>query len=67
MLYTCGMGLLLQVSEAERQRLREVARSADSGWVERERVERVLLAAEGWSAPRIGAHLGWSAATVRVH
>jgi transposase len=65
MLYTCGMGPLLQVSEAERRRLREVARSADAGWVERERVEMVLLAAEGWSAPRIGAHLGWSAATVR--
>jgi transposase len=65
MLYTCGMGPLLQVSEAERRRLREVARSAEAGWVERERVEMVLLAAEGWSAPRIGAHLGWSAATVR--
>ncbi|NOK19188.1 helix-turn-helix domain-containing protein [Corallococcus carmarthensis] len=25
----------------------------------------VLLAAEGWSAPHLGAHLGWSAATVR--
>lgn len=65
MLYTYGMGPLLQVTEAERRRLREVARSADAGWVERERVEMVLLAAEGWSAPRIGAHLGWSAATVR--
>lgn len=65
MLYTCGMGPLLQVSEAERRRLREVARCADAGWLERERVEMVLLAAEGWSAPRIGAHLGWSAATVR--
>ncbi|MBZ4374890.1 helix-turn-helix domain-containing protein [Corallococcus sp. AS-1-6] len=59
------MGPLLQVSEDERRRLREIARSADAGWVERERVEMVLLAAEGWSAPRIGVHLGWSAATVR--
>ncbi|RKH68621.1 helix-turn-helix domain-containing protein [Corallococcus aberystwythensis] len=65
MLYTCGMGPLLQVSEDERRRLREIARSADAGWVERERVEMVLLAAEGWSAPRIGVHLSRSAATVR--
>ncbi|NOK18300.1 helix-turn-helix domain-containing protein [Corallococcus carmarthensis] len=56
---------MLRVSEAERRRLREIARSADAGWVERERVEMVQLAAEGWSAPRIGAHLDWSAATVR--
>ncbi|RKH05840.1 helix-turn-helix domain-containing protein [Corallococcus carmarthensis] len=41
-----------------------MARSAEAGWVERDRVEMVQLAAEGWSAPRIGAHLGWSAATV---
>ena len=65
MLYTCGMGPLLQLSEEERRRLREIARSTEAGWVERERVEMVLLAAEGWSAPRIGVHLGWSAATVR--
>ncbi len=39
MLYTCGMRLLLQMSEAERQRICEVARSTDAGWVEHERVE----------------------------
>jgi transposase len=65
MLYTCSMSPLLQVTEAQRQRLREVGRSADASWVERERVEMVLLAAEGWSAPRIAGHLGWCAATVR--
>ena len=32
---------------------------------ERDRVEMVLLSADGWSPPRIGAHLGYHAATVR--
>ena len=33
---------------------------------ERDRVEMVLLSAEGWSPPRIAAHLGYCAATVRT-
>jgi transposase len=33
--------------------------------VERERVEMVLLSAEGWSPPRIARHLGCHPATVR--
>jgi transposase len=32
---------------------------------ERDRVEMVVLSAEGWSPPRIAAHLGYHAATVR--
>lgn len=56
---------LLRVTEEERRRLWEMSRAADAGWRERERVEMVLLADEGWSAPRIARHLGWCAATVR--
>lgn len=56
---------LLKVTEQERRRLWEISRAADAGWRERERVEMVLLADEGWSAPRIARHLGRCAATVR--
>ncbi|MBM7116924.1 helix-turn-helix domain-containing protein [Archangium primigenium] len=56
---------LLKVTEQERRRLWEIARAADAGWRERERVDMVLLADEGWSAPRIARHLGRCAATVR--
>lgn len=56
---------LLRVTEEERRRLREISRAADAGWRERERVEMVLLADEGWSAPRIARHLDWCTATVR--
>jgi transposase len=64
MLHTSGVKAL-EVGKAERERLRALARSTDADWVVRDRVDMVLLAAEGWSAPRIGRHLGWSAASVR--
>ncbi len=48
-----------------RERLRELSRSPDAGWWGHDRVEMVLLAAEGWSAPLIAQHLGCSDKTVR--
>jgi transposase len=55
----------LRVDEAVRERLRDISRSADVDADERDRVQMVLLAAEGWSAPRIARHLGVSDKTVR--
>ena len=55
----------LGVDRATRERLRELSRSPDAGWWVRERVEMVLLAAEGRSAPAIARHLGCSDKTVR--
>lgn len=53
------------VDSATRERLRELSRSPEAGWWVRERVEMVLLAAEGQSAPAIARHLGCSDKTVR--
>jgi transposase len=64
MLHTSGVRPL-EVGKAERERLRALSRSSDADWVVRDRVDMVLLAAEGWSASRIGRHLGWHAASVR--
>lgn len=64
MLYTSGMKPL-EVDEEERARLRELSRAPTAGWWVRDRVEMVLLACDGWSAPRIARHLGVSAPTVR--
>jgi transposase len=64
MLYTSGMEPL-EVDERERARLRELGRAPTAGWWVRDRVEMVLLASDGWSAPSIARHLGVSAPTVR--
>ncbi|WP_158621478.1 IS630 family transposase [Corallococcus aberystwythensis] len=53
------------MDDAVRERLRDIGRSADVDADERDRVQMVLLAAEGWSAPRIARHLGVSDKTVR--
>jgi putative transposase len=55
----------LRVGKAERERLRGIGHSSDVDGAERDRVQMVLLAAEGWSAPRIAQHLGVSDKTVR--
>ncbi len=54
-----------RVDDAVRERLRDISRSWDVDADERDRVQMVLLAAEGWSAPRIARHLGVSDKTVR--
>jgi hypothetical protein len=48
------------MDSATRERMRELSRALDAGWWVRDRVEMVLLAAEGWSAPLIAQHLGCS-------
>lgn len=55
----------LRVDRAARERLRSISRSTDVDAAERDRVQMVLLAAEGWSAPHIARHLGVSDKTVR--
>jgi transposase len=55
----------LRVDDAVRERLRDISRSSDVDADERERVQMVLLASEGWSAPHIARHLGVSDKTVR--
>lgn len=61
---TPGMGAL-RVDETVRERLRDISRAAEVDAHERDRVQMVLLAAEGWSAPRIARYLGVSDKTVR--
>ena len=61
---TPGMELR-RVDDTVRERLRDISRSSDVDADERDRVQMVLLAAEGWSAPRIARHLGVSDKTVR--
>ncbi len=53
------------VDEKMRAQLRKLSRAPDAGWWVRERVDMVLLAAQGWSAPLIAQHLGCSDKTVR--
>ncbi|MBM7117665.1 helix-turn-helix domain-containing protein [Archangium primigenium] len=55
----------LRVDDSVRERLRDISRSSDVDADERDRVQMVLLAAEGWSAPHIARHLGVSDKTVR--
>ena len=61
---TLGMGPL-RVDETVRERLRNIGRAAEVDAHERDRVQMVLLTAEGWSAPRIARYLGVSDKTVR--
>jgi transposase len=55
----------LRVDRATRERLRSISRSTDVDAAERDRVQMVLLATEGWSAPHIARHLDVSDKTVR--
>lgn len=50
---------------AERAAVQWLRRDATCTPAERDRVEMVLLSADGWSPPRIAVHLGYNAATVR--
>jgi transposase len=59
------MTLRLTLSETERDAVRALRRDLTIRPVERDRVEMVLLADGGWSAPRIAQHLACQAATVR--
>ena len=46
--------------------MRALRRGASLSPAERDRVEMILLSAEGWSPPKIASHLGYCAATVRT-
>ena len=55
----------LRLTEDERAAVQALRRDRDLAPAERDRVEMVLLSDAGWAAPRIAAHLGYCAATVR--
>jgi transposase len=57
--------LRLSLTVDEHRAVRALRRDAGLRPAERDRVEAVLLSAEGWSPPRIARHLGRHAATVR--
>jgi transposase len=46
--------------------VRVLRRDASLSPAERDRVEKILLSAEGWSPPKIAGHLGYCAATART-
>ena len=55
----------LTLTANQREAVQALRRDRALRPVERDRVEMVLLSAEGWSPPRIGRHLGCHPATVR--
>jgi transposase len=58
--------LRITVTDDQRRELQQLRRQPDLRPLERDRVEAVLLAAAGWSAPRIAAHLNRCAVAVRT-
>jgi putative transposase len=56
----------LRLAEDERAAVQALRRDRGLAPAERDRVEMVLLSDAGWGAPRIAAHLGCCAATVRT-
>ena len=56
----------LELTETERTAVQALRRDPELAPAERDRVEMVLLSDAGWSPPRIAAHLGCCAATVRA-
>ena len=55
----------LVLTSERREAVQALRRDPTLRPAERDRVEMVLLSAEGWSPPRIAGHLGCHAATVR--
>jgi len=55
----------LTLTSEERAAVRAPRRDGTLAPAERDRVEMVLLSADGWSPPRIARHLAYNAATVR--
>jgi putative transposase len=58
--------LRVTLSPERAEAVRALRRDASLSPAERDRVEMVLLSAEGWSPPKIAGHLGYCAATVRT-
>ena len=55
----------LELAPERRTAVQALRRAPTLRPAERDRVEMVLLSAEGWSPPRIAGHLGCHPATVR--
>src|SRR6478609_1403884 len=58
--------LRVMLSPEQAEAMRMLRRDASLSPAERDRVEMVLLSVEGWSPPKIAAHLGYCSATVRT-
>jgi transposase len=58
--------LRVTLGPEQAEAVRALRRDGSLSPAERDRVEMVLLSAEGWSPPRIAAHLGYCAATART-
>jgi transposase len=58
--------LHITLTDTDHAALQRLRRDPSLTPLERDHVEMVLLAAAGWSAPRIATHLGRCAATVRT-
>jgi transposase len=58
--------LRVTLSPDRAEAVRALRRDGSLSPAERDRVEMVLLSAEGWSPPKIAAHLGYCSATVRT-
>ena len=58
--------LRVTLTEDDQAALQQLRRDPTLTPLERDRVEMVLLAAAGWSAPRIATHLGRCGPTVRT-
>lgn len=58
--------LRLTLTDADRDALQRLRRDSQLTPLERDHVEMLVLAGEGWSPPRIGEHLGRCAASVRT-
>ena len=58
--------LRVTLNPEQSEAVRALRRDGSLSPAERDRVEMVLLSAEGWSPPKIASHLGYCAATVRT-
>jgi putative transposase len=58
--------LRVTLSPDQVETVRALRRDASLSPAERDRVEMVLLSAEGWSPPKIAGHVGYCTATVRT-
>ena len=58
--------LRVTLTPEQAEAVRALRRDGSLAPAERDRVEMVLLSAEGWSPPKVAGHLGYCAATVRT-
>ena len=58
--------LRVTLTPEQAEAVRALRRDGSLAPAERDRVEMILLSAEGWSPPKVAGHLGYCAATVRT-